>query len=381
VVVELRQVEEATGERLDAYIGVRRVALVRAKSVDNALQTVVLPDPRTEYGIDDMVQLLEALTTLARTQGAGKIYLSSQSVLVRELARRFGFEGNLRDPLVRSLVGTEDQLGVAAHDDDDLPCALERFGVLATARSSRNPLSRIGRRLSSGIASSIEMTVEWSPGRSFLLAVPDRSDLMNEAVARCADTAGAILRRFSTPAPLVREIRFDRSDRGLIEGTQGGHATGHLNTIHLNVAYCAANAMLELRQKLGRTSVDSAPRGGGLSYTAIDALTAHEIWHLIEGSFEVQRYSESIEFRRALGEALGVPTLEHAIKGNHPRAPEPLKNARTRLAEEVSPYGATKTCEATAEMFKVWWCRTGDVTPIVARFGELIGDFFPGGVD
>jgi len=204
---------------------------------------------------------------------------------------------------------------------------------------------------------------------------------MREAVARCADPACAILRRFSAPSALVREIRFDRSDRGLIDGTQGGHATGHLNTIHLNVAYCAADAMLELRQKLGTTSVDSAPRGGGLSYTAIDALTAHEIWHLIEGSFEVRRYSESIEFRRALGEALRVPTLEHAIKGNHPRAPESLKHAHARLVDEVSPYGATKAGEATAEMFKAWWCRTGEVTPIVARFGELVDDYFPEGND
>jgi len=160
VVVELRRVEGATGERLDAYIDVRRIALLRARLVDGSLQTVVLPDPNTEYGIDDMVQLLERLTIHAKSESAERISVRSPSVLVRELARRFGFEGGLRDQLVRSVLGADTRFATSVDDGDDLPQALGRFGVLAAALPSRNPLARMGQRLSSGITSSIEMSVD-----------------------------------------------------------------------------------------------------------------------------------------------------------------------------------------------------------------------------
>ncbi len=38
----------------------------------------------------------------------------------------------------------------------------------------------------------------------------------------------------------------------------------------------------------------------------------------------------------------------------------------------MSPYAATAPVEATAEMFKLWWCGSGEYSPIVRRFGELV---------
>ena len=51
--------------------------------------------------------------------------------------------------------------------------------------------------------------------------------------------------------------------------------------------------------------------------------------------------------------------------------------SRPRLVDEVSEYATTNPREATAEMFKLWWCRDGAPSPVVARFGELIEEFFP----
>jgi hypothetical protein len=97
------------------------------------------------------------------------------------------------------------------------------------------------------------------------------------------------------------------------------------------------------------------------------------MWHQMEGAIEAQRAMDGIELRRALGEALGVETLERAVNGGRTRAPEAWSAAHARLVKEVSPYAATAPVEATAEMFKLWWCGSGDLAPIVRRFGELAG--------
>ena len=84
-----------------------------------------------------------------------------------------------------------------------------------------------------------------------------------------------------------------------------------------------------------------------------------------------------ISIHRALGEALGVDTLEHALRGGSPSAPPAWQHAYRRIVDEVSRYATTNPHEAKAEMFMQWWCRSGEPTPIVARFGEIIEAALP----
>ncbi len=84
-----------------------------------------------------------------------------------------------------------------------------------------------------------------------------------------------------------------------------------------------------------------------------------------------------MELRRQLGNYLGVETLEHALKGGTPKAPANWQAAYIRLADEVSPYATTNAREATAELFKLWWCRMGPPSPLVSRFGELVDQMLP----
>ena len=86
---------------------------------------------------------------------------------------------------------------------------------------------------------------------------------------------------------------------------------------------------------------------------------------------------DSIQLRLGLGQALGVETLERALKGAENHAPAPWQQAYRRLAHEVSPYATTNAAEATAEMFKLWWCRVGPTTPVVTRFGALVDQLIP----
>jgi hypothetical protein len=76
-----------------------------------------------------------------------------------------------------------------------------------------------------------------------------------------------------------------------------------------------------------------------------------------------------------LGEYFGVDTLEHVMHPGPRGDPEKTKAALRQLATEVSLYAATNVREATAEMFKAWWCAAGETTGVVELFGRLVGEF------
>jgi hypothetical protein len=80
-----------------------------------------------------------------------------------------------------------------------------------------------------------------------------------------------------------------------------------------------------------------------------------------------------------LGEELGVATFEHALRGGEAGAPPEWRSARARIVREVSVYATTNQREATAEMFKLWWCSAPEAppAPLVACFGRLIDRFYP----
>ena len=109
----------------------------------------------------------------------------------------------------------------------------------------------------------------------------------------------------------------------------------------------------------------------------LDGVVAHELWHEMESSFMARRYRDSMEMRRQLGAYFDVDTLERAVLGGRPGSPPAWWEAHRRLTTEVSAYAGTTIREATAEMFKQWWCRTGTPTGVVRRFGELVDEFLP----
>ena len=112
-------------------------------------------------------------------------------------------------------------------------------------------------------------------------------------------------------------------------------------------------------------------------FNTIDGVAAHECWHLLESSFMARRYTESIEFRRRLGQLLGVETLEKALYGREKTASPAEQVAFERLRTEVSGYATSNVREATAEMFQLYWFGGEQVSPLVAEFGRLVGAYFP----
>jgi hypothetical protein len=83
------------------------------------------------------------------------------------------------------------------------------------------------------------------------------------------------------------------------------------------------------------------------------------------------------EFNRTLGEALGVESLELALRGAEPDAPESWRQARDRLVREVSAYATTSPQEANAEIFVQWWCHPPGRSTLVDAFGALVDRYLP----
>ena len=177
----------------------------------------------------DATELVQTLVDRARAAAVPRLQLLSTSLLLRHEARTAGFTGDLRQPLVRSLDAT------SSRPDGPLVQTLRGWGLAVEPAPHSGPLRQWSRKLAGGVGASLELVVDWTSGRSFRLSLPDRSDLMPEAVGCCTDTAGAVLQRFAGYAHAVQYIYFDRSERGLVTGQYGGVANAITGEIHLNV--------------------------------------------------------------------------------------------------------------------------------------------------
>jgi hypothetical protein len=333
---------------------------------------------------EGLVAVIMAVVQRSIDVGATDVEFHGTSLLLRHEARRLGFRGPLHAPLQARAADVAVPVTTDADDagggPDDrarwLAVALDDVGVMATPARRARPLGRLAKRLAGGVGNPLELVCEWTPGRSFTISVPDRPDLMPEPIALAATTTANVFHRFSDFAAAVAVVRFDHGQYGLKEGHYAGVAAGSDPSIYLAVDFVAAEDALATLRSNERGEGTITP-GAPAAYTPVEAVVAHELWHRIEFVFEARHYRSSLDFRRQLGEALGVDTLEHALKGGAASAPPPWQAAHRRLIDEVSAYATTNVREATAEMFKLWWCRGETCSAIVARFGELLDVYFP----
>jgi hypothetical protein len=195
---------------------------------------------------------------------------------------------------------------------------------------------------------------------------------MAEPVATAIDTTLAVKRRFGRAAAGVLGLSFDHGGSQFATGAVVGSAESATGTVFLSPNLACADEMTAQRRREGGTGRSASVPP---PFTALEGVTAHELWHNLDAAIQVA--GTYTEFNRLLGEALHVATFEHALRGGEPRAPAEWREARVRLAREVSVYATTSPREATAEMFKLWWCSSGVASPLVARFGELVDRFYP----
>lgn len=314
-------------------------------------------------------ELLDALTARAKVDGL-ELALETNDPLVRDIARRHGFTGPLRGALAPGTglpaISKDDPTGVR----DALQLLLP--GIALEIEAKAGAAKSLLRRAVSGVSKTFSMFAAPNElARPTRFSVPERDDVLIESVARCIDTTIAIRRRYGRVADSARRVSFDHADFQLLHGNHAGSADRSSGLIHMNASFASLEG-LTMMEQIRAQRVGGGSAGVAAPFNGIDGTTAHEVWHQMEGAVEARRSMDGIDLRRRLGEALGVETLEQAVNGARPRSPDSWKLAHARLVDEVSAYGATAPVEATAEMFKLWWCATDEPASIVRRFGELI---------
>ena len=209
------------------------------------------------------------------------------------------------------------------------------------------------------------------------LKAPDRSDLMPEVVAAALDTAFAIRRRYGRMAVGCAHDHHRRRrgwDRRPHDG--GVDARGfrhHLPRDQPGVRRRArrptgsvAVAGGRCRRRCpapGSTSTASSPTRSGTTWTPR--------WRRRRGctSSSTAPSARSSEWRRSSTRSAGVTPARPS-----PGAPDSVGSSpRCRL------YATTNMREATAELFKLWWCASpqSPPAPLVARFGALLDRYYP----
>jgi len=331
--------------------GATPIAVIERSPVDPEVAVVRLTVRLV--GREAARDLVQALATA----GLGPIDVADG--LVRFEARTAGWTGALRAPLRPPVRGTPTKLGA-----DPRITAVAK--LLPGVQVRRHGFGRRVLALRATAADGLRMKVK----------APDRDDLVPELVAGAVDVALAIRRRFGRMASGVHTIVIDDGAGTYDDHSTAGSAQSGSGTFFLDTSLAFADAMAAQRQRMaGGVGISAAAPP---PFTSIDGVVAHEYWHNLDTTV-VASPAVYVEINRALGEELGVDTFEHALRGGESGAPAEWQAARARIVTEVSRYALTNLREATAEMFKLWWCSTpaAPPSPLVACFGAQIDRYYP----
>ena len=322
-------------------------------------------------------RLVQALIHAAEIAGRERLTFETSDVLARHEARALGFKGGLREKLT---LLTHDDATRGVGEIGQHESALVQLRALLLDCSvqvarSKGTLTRLIQHAQSGTGAQLRFTLT-SPAGRLRIFVPERDDLMIEPVAMVAATAMAIKSRFGDAVSQVRTVSFDFAQHGMSKSRVAGAANLAVPAIHINAGYCC----YELAERVEARKGSWEPRRPSASTSAVfrvDKVTAHEFGHHLDAAFQGSRYHDSIEFRRTLGESLGVPTIEMAVRGWARGLEMQAAEARRLLAEQISPYATTNIAEAMAELFAVWWFGGPGSPPLIQVYDQLIEKYFP----
>ncbi len=302
------------------------------------------------------------LAVVRQVTDGGPTLLDTGDSLLRYEARRAGFGGGLREPLRSGMAPPAASILSRTHSKSRHELLGELVQALVPGIGVSAQLRRgLLRRAVSGHEAMIELTVTVPDGGRLLVACPDLPDLVPENIALAIDTLARIRSRFRIAPGVLGRLSFDHSDFWAKTSKTAGSAHRNLGVIHMNASLVSADGLVVLARKQATPA------------TWIDSVASHEAWHQMEGAFEARAYSQSIEFRRKVGEHFGVATLEHAVLGGRPGTEAAWRAAHEQLVREVSPYAGTATIEATAELFAMWWCSPVEaMSPAARHFGEVL---------
>ena len=107
----------------------------------------------------------------------------------------------------------------------------------------------------------------------------------------------------------------------------------------------------------------------------MDTVVAHEVGHCLDALAGSGRIADTTAFRVAIGRALGVESVELALRGRAADSPPEWQRAHALLVEQISDYATTSGVELFAEIFATWW--SGSEGPVVEAFDQMMKEQFP----
>lgn len=333
----------------------------------------------------DVRRPMVAIAELAHTPGVVDVWLRANDPLVRTMARAHGFEGPLRADLSRSAaswqradtdVDADD--GWPSRNRDEIARGLRDLlpGTVVTIEPG-SVVARLARRFETGIGGSARVIAVRDGTRAQMVA-PLGSDLMIESLAAALDTMLTIFVRFAAVARHVPPVVFGMAALEMVEGRISGQASGGritINPAHVSVDALEALIRTETESNPGARRTLRASRKPSGRYFPVDGVVAHEIGHSIDHLGGNGRIADSTQFRQSIGAALGVESVELALRGRDTDAPVEWQRAHRALVEQISDYATTNGVELFAEIFKAWF--EGAESPVTLAFDGLIADWFP----
>jgi hypothetical protein len=233
------------------------------------------------------------------------------------------------------------------------------------------------RRLTRFLATGLDRTVRISARRAgFEAAVvaPLGPDTLLEPVAATVDTLLDLAVRFGPAAVRVPPITFSLNGTGIAHGQVAGANAGA--GIVLSPMYVDADALARIRRRL-----DAGARGGGSPRRPrwerfrVELVAVHEVGHSVDQARGSGRLSDTVEARTTLGRAVGVDSIELALRADWHDAPPEWSAARDRVVEDLSFYATTNPIELFAEAFVAWYLR--EETPIVGAMDAVLRSRYP----
>jgi hypothetical protein len=298
-------------------------------------------------------QVLATVRHLGRTYPDRRVGESILDPLVRHVFRYAGYTGPLRG----HLWAPPDLATVPEPESDveQLRALLPHLDVVLQRESKR----------------ATHLCVSSPDDELQLRVTMERRPILVEQVAMVLDTATAVQRSLAPHTRALRKALLGDVAREQLTSKVLGRAHDSRSAFSINGGMLYLSDLVEHREE----QFHKGRRAWGMRdpwhSRAADLVTAHEAWHLVDQDV-MGSARNHIAFHRALGEELGVDTLEHALRGRERGAPPAWRDAHAELARQLREYATKNQREATAEMFATWWCSTTELPPVVARFASLV---------
>jgi hypothetical protein len=260
--------------------------------------TLVVEPARVPFTEDEVRLVLDRVDAERAATGARR--LRARDGVLRDRARARGYDGALRADLGFTGTPVEERL------DRYLPDADVRL-------PRESALRRGARRLASGVG-DLRTVVATRGGVTVSVTAPVGATTMTESLAATLDTLLRVSARLGPLAARIPPITFAVPDQRTAVGHVAGSNAGA--AIALSPWYVDRAAVTRVRSRLdeaGRAAFRT-PQRVDSAWLAVDAVVAHEIGHSLDQAAGSGALSDTTDWRRAIGAALGLASVEPAVR-------------------------------------------------------------------